>query len=309
MTTPNVSDLQAELARQIVSLATDEYWALGERVSDFALAKKLGVSRSPVRAALALLVERGLLVREPGRGYVLARSPSGDDEIDGVAPPSEVEHLYKRLMADRAAGALADEVSEAELAERYGATRGMVRKVLLRFAAEGLAQRQRGHGWAFAESLDTEEAVSESYQFRLTIECAALRQPGFRIDAQELASLRAAQEAVMQAPTATIRRDQWFRINARFHEALASWSHNRFLVQAVRQQNNLRRMTEYADFEKLSEARIHDACAEHIAILDALADGDIDFAEALLRRHIERASRDVCGEDMLLEGTIRRANL
>ncbi|MDJ1159134.1 GntR family transcriptional regulator [Chelatococcus sp. SYSU_G07232] len=297
MTVSGISNLQAEIARQIVALSAEEQWAPGERVSDVALAKKLGVSRSPVRAALALLAGRGLLAHEPGRGFVLARLPSGEDEMNGVAPPSEIEDLYMRVMADRAGGALADEVSEAELAERYGATRGAVRKVLMRFAAEGLARRLRGHGWAFTESLDTDEAVAESYQFRLVVECGALRQPGFRVDPEQLANVRAQQEAVLRAPPASIRRDHWFRVNALFHETLVGWSRNRFLVQAVRQQNNLRRMTEYADFDKLSAARIHDACAEHIAILDALADGDVDFAEALLRRHIERASRDLAGED------------
>jgi DNA-binding GntR family transcriptional regulator len=58
-----------------------------------------------------------------------------------------------------------------------------------------------------------------------------------------------------------------------------------------------RRMTEYADFDELSEARIQRACGEHIAILDALAEGDVGYAEALLRRHIERAGRDPAQED------------
>ncbi|NGO56254.1 hypothetical protein [Allomesorhizobium camelthorni] len=52
---------------------------------------------------------------------------------------------------------------------------------------------------------------------------------------------------------------------------LTSPTANRFLLQAIRQQNNLRRMTEYADFDELSEARIQRACGEHIAILDALS--------------------------------------
>lgn len=53
-------------------------------------------------------------------------------------------------------------------------------------------------------------------------------------------------------------------------------------------QNNLRR---------LSKARIQRACGEHIAVLEALAEGDIGYAEALLCRHIERAGRDPANED------------
>jgi DNA-binding GntR family transcriptional regulator len=297
MTVPLASSLQTELTRQIISLAVDRGWDPGKRISELALANQLGVSRSPVRAALNALASHGLVRYEPRRGFVLARLPSDADQIDGVAPPSEIEALAGRIMTDRAAGALPAEVSEAELSDRYDSSRGQVRKVLLRFAADGLARRLRGHGWAFTESLDTADAVVESYNFRLVIECGALRQPGFGVDPDALAALHAAQEEILNAPTASITRERWFRVNAAYHETLVAWSGNRFLLQAIRQQNNLRRMTEYADFAKLSEARIHDACGEHIAILEALAEGDLDYAEALLRRHIERASRDPAKED------------
>jgi DNA-binding GntR family transcriptional regulator len=297
MTVPLASSLQTELARQIVSLALDQGWNSGQRLSELALANELGVSRSPVRAALNALAGHGLVRYEPRRGFVLARLPSDADQIDGVTPPSEIEALYGRIMTDRAAGALPAEVSEAELSDRYGSPRGQVRKVLLRFAADGLARRLRGHGWAFTESLDTPDAVAESYQFRLVIECGALRQPGFRVDPAALATLHAAQKEILNAPAASITRERWFRVNAAYHETIVAWSGNRFLLQAIRQQNNLRRMTEYADFDELSEARIQRACGEHIAILEALAEGDLDYAEALLRRHIERAGRDPAQED------------
>ncbi|MDQ0474298.1 GntR family transcriptional regulator [Labrys wisconsinensis] len=284
------SDLQREIVRQIVALAAAERWPVGRRVSDSALARQLAVSRSPVRSALAWLAERGILRRGEGRGFRLARQP-GNGDVEGVAPPSELEHLQRRLMADRATGAVPADVSEALLAERYGAPRGTIRKLLLRFAAEGLVQRQRGHGWAFAGSLDTDRVEEESYQFRLIVECGALRHPGFRADAAELAAIRAGLAEVMAMPLPALHRDRWFEANAAFHEALAAWSGNRFLVQAVRQQNSLRRLTEYAWFDRLPEARIRRVCSEHIAILDAIAEGDIAFAEALLRRHIEGASR------------------
>lgn len=80
-------------------------------------------------------------------------------------------------------------------------------------------------------------------------------------------------------------------MNALFHETLVAWSGNRFLLQAIRQQNNIRRMTEYASFATIDMARVRSSCSAHLAILDALADGDIDFAEALLSRHLNHASR------------------
>jgi DNA-binding GntR family transcriptional regulator len=287
------SNLQLDIARQIASLAQSEGWPVGTRVSDFKLAKTLRVSRSPIRAALAVLAERGMFDHSPGQGFVLVRPTASDDAIDDVALVSEIESLQRSIMSDRGSGALGDEVSETELTERYGASRGTVRKVLLRLAADGLARRLQGHGWAFSENLTSEDVIAESYQFRLIVECGALRAATFAVREEELRSLRAVQEGILTAPAGGVTRDYWFRVNARFHETLVSWSGNRFLAEAVRQQNNLRRMTEYADFDKLSGEHIHAASSEHIAILDALAEGDVEFAEALLRRHIERASRDL----------------
>lgn len=284
------SPLQTELARQILDLARDESWAEGRRVPEQTLARRLGVSRSPVRGALRLLASRGVLRQEPGLGFILS-APVPDPVSGGeIVPRSEADDLFAVMASDRANGHLPAEVSESELSERYGASRGVIRKVLLRFAAEGLAYRQRGHGWRFAEMLDNPEAVAESYRFRIAVECAALRQPSFAPDRARLDQLCRAHEEIMAKAPGTVTREEWFRINAAFHEALAAWSGNRFILQAVRQQNSLRRIQEYAAFERIGPERIEQSCREHIGILAALKDGDVDFAEALLRRHLSLAA-------------------
>ncbi|MGO4841776.1 GntR family transcriptional regulator, partial [Rhizobiaceae sp. 2RAB30] len=113
-------------------------------------------------------------------------------------------------------------MSEAELMPRYGISRGVVRKLLLRFAAEGLAQRLPGHGWRFADSLVGGDAYRESYEFRIAVECAALRSPHFKADPQQLAPIRRAHERIVAESRGTTGGDEWFRINAAFHETLAA---------------------------------------------------------------------------------------
>ncbi|MGO4842905.1 FCD domain-containing protein, partial [Rhizobiaceae sp. 2RAB30] len=71
---------------------------------------------------------------------------------------------------------------------------------------------------------------------------------------------------------------------------LAACSGNRFLTEAVRQQNNLRRMQESAGFEELPTERVEQSCLEHLAILDAIEAGEMEWAEALLRQHLRQAS-------------------
>ncbi|HEY9346183.1 MAG TPA: winged helix-turn-helix domain-containing protein, partial [Inquilinus sp.] len=67
------SPLQLELARQIVERMRDEGWGPGMRMSEQALARTLGVSRSPIRGALDLLVAQGILEASSGRGFVVLR--------------------------------------------------------------------------------------------------------------------------------------------------------------------------------------------------------------------------------------------
>ena len=150
----------------------------------------------------------------------------------------------------------------------------------------------RSHGWRFAESLDTPLAIVESYAFREAIETAALRQPGYVIDAPALLRLTQAHLAFMAQAASEISPDSWFGLNATFHEMLASWSMNRFFHQAIKRQNSLRKMHQLADFTQLTAEQITQSCKEHIAILEALKRGDCDGAASLLSKHLLKAASD-----------------
>lgn len=286
------SPLQIDLARRILERIRDAGWTVGTRISVPDLARTFGVSRSPISAALELLVARGILTGLETRGLQLALDVAELDP-EAILPNSPLENLYRRMMKERALGELPQDVSEAELMPRYQVSRGVIRKLLLRFAAEGLAQRLPGHGWRFAESLVGDDAQRESYEFRIAVECAALRSLTFRADPLQLAPVRRAHERILSiilAGKGLAGGDEWFRINASFHEGLAACSGNRFLVDAVRQQNNLRRLQESAGFEQLPAERLEQSCREHLVILDAVEAGEIEWAEALLRQHLRQAS-------------------
>ncbi|MGF0539954.1 FCD domain-containing protein [Agrobacterium sp. ES01] len=282
--------LQIDLMRQIIELIRDNGWSVGTRISVPDLARRFGVSRSPVTVALNLLKERGVVdsMPTPQRGMRVIADVSALD-IGQIAPDSPHEELYRRIMSERARGELPQDVSEAELMPRYGISRGVVRKILMRFAAEGLAQRQPGHGWRFTDSLDNSDMLNESYEFRIAVECAGLRSPGFRVDLAQMSAIRRMHERILadtNAPTA----EDWFKVNASFHEGLSAMSRNRFFHEAVRQQNNLRRMQEAASFADLTTERIAQSCKEHLAVLDAIEGGMIEWAEALLRQHLRKAA-------------------
>jgi DNA-binding GntR family transcriptional regulator len=289
---PALSSLQSEIARKVLGFIGQDRWALNERISDTALARELGVSRTPVRQVLQKLASQGVLEQTQARGFRLARTLRQSDSLDDIIPPSEIENLFNRLMTARATGLIPEEVSETELVEQFSATRGAIRRTLMRMSDEGLVSRRAGHGWRFAECLVSKEAVDESYDFRLIVECGALLLPGYQPVAEQIKALEREQRAILERPIRDLSRIEWFSANANFHETIVSWSGNRFLVQSLRRQNSLRRMTELNDFSRLSEKRLREAGQDHLAILDAIAAGDYKFAAALLRRHITRASAD-----------------
>lgn len=287
--TSELSSLQIEVARKLMPIIRSGRWAIGEKISDAALAREFGISRTPVRQVLQFLAEKGLLAQTDNRGFVLVRVPAGDDRFEEMVPPSGVDTLYRQIMHARANGLIGSEASETELLEHFGTSRGVVRRTLMRLSAEGLAERRDGHGWRFAECLDNRQAVNESYAFRAIIECGAVMEDTFRIDLGALEALEAEQTALLNAPLASIEGSAWFEANARFHETVVSWSHNRFLEQAIRRQNSLRRMTEYAEFAELSEAGVRKAARDHLAILEAIKADDRKLASAILFRHLSRS--------------------
>ena len=96
----------------------------------------------------------------------------------------------------------------------------------------------------------------------------------------------------MRRPTGEVTPQLWFEVNSTFHETLASWSRNRFFLQAVRRQNALRRMHQFADFWELEPEQILQSCRDHLAILAALDKGDRPGAVELLVGHLAGAAQD-----------------
>jgi GntR family transcriptional regulator of vanillate catabolism len=78
--------------------------AAGERLSELAIVERLGVSRTPVRAALMRLEEEGLVQALPAGGFVV-RAFTETDIYDAIELRGTLEGLAARLAAERGAPA------------------------------------------------------------------------------------------------------------------------------------------------------------------------------------------------------------
>lgn len=258
----------------------------GDRINEQRLAERLNVSRSPVRTALDLLADQGIVVRRPQRGVEVVALPP----VSELAKESseEPEELLVRIARDRDRGLLADEVSESELMQRYNVARATVRSALQSLADLDMIQRKPGYGWRFMTIWNAEVRL-ESYRFRMVIEPAAILEPNFCLPPDWSDDMRRRHEEILASPWTPASGVLLYEVNAAFHEGIAAASGNRFFHEAIRRQNRLRRFSNYNWTHGMERVRINHA--EHIEILDRLEDGDYEVAATLMRRHLMLASQ------------------
>lgn len=93
----------ATLREQVLQIILNELkggrFSPGERITEEGLAKRLGVSRTPIREALVQMTKQGVLRSRTGGGYVVP-SPSIDDIRQIIAVRALLEPAAVRMAAD-----------------------------------------------------------------------------------------------------------------------------------------------------------------------------------------------------------------
>lgn len=283
---PLVARVMSDISARIASgrLVEDQHLTVQTFMVEF------DVSKSPVLQALENLAEAGMLRREPNRGFFVAsqlnaRQASADSSLTVASD----EALYMRLADDRLAGLLPNRVKESELMRRYDLTRSALAKILDRASSEGWVARRPGQGWDFLPMLDSNEALTQSYRFRIAVEPAALLEPTFQIDLQAFARCRERISKMADGGSARMSRSEIFDIGSSFHEMLMKCSGNDFFLSAIQRINRLRRLVEYR--KAVDSARLMRESREHLVLLDMLEGGNREEASIFMRQHLTIALR------------------
>lgn len=274
---------QWQVAQGVAEYIIDHDLEPGTRIIEQALATRLGVSRTPVRAVLSHLRGNGVLEWEPGRGFFLKRRLRTVEDA-GIGDPT-AGRVYDRILLDILNGSLKETVSENALMRRYGIARGELSAALRVMTREGLAEPAPGYGWTFVQF--SGEIVQKGYRLRMMIEPNVLLEPDFAVDGEMLQGLREAHTRVLDELSEDTSWDELFGLDARFHESLAAGSGNELVVETIQKQNRIRRLNEFLGYERLD--RVRASLAEHIAILDSLAAGDREWAATQLRQHLRKS--------------------
>lgn len=286
----SLTPLQQRVAREIIALARRDHRPAGYHLPKLALAREIGTSHNPVEAALAHLARIGVVRHEPDRGYFLARDAQQLGSAAKKLAPAGNDPLYLKIAELRLTHRLPDSITETDLIRRFGAARSAVRKALARIQQEGWIERRAGHGWAFLPLIDSVQAYEENYEIRRVLEPACVLSSRFAAAPGELETLKREQAYMASGGYGAMTPVEWADINARFHETLARWSGNRFMLQTMRRLNQLRKLVEYRAVAGAPELRARQA-GEHLHILEAIGHGDCAGAAELLRRHLDGARR------------------
>jgi DNA-binding GntR family transcriptional regulator len=273
---------------RIMELIRAEGLPVGAHLPAQMLADRLRLSRSPVNQALGVLHEKGIVQREPNRGYFLASaiSASGSELAQrlGLEEGDAISASYFRVAEDRLKGELPDTFSETLLKQRYQLTAAQLQALLHRMHQEGWVQKKPGYGWEFSPMLTTPESLLQSYRLRLALEPAALLEPGYHIAPEVIARCRAAELHLLHGGIKTDTADQIHDRGVRFHEALVEGSGNPFFIDTIRRVNRVRRLLSYRSMQDRKRYKQH--CEQHLAILDLLEQGRNEEAAETLRAHL-----------------------
>jgi len=284
-----LTPLQTKVAREIVALVRREGRRAGDHLPEVQLSEQIGTSRSPVQAALRHLSKLGVVQQDVNRGFFIIKDAKDWGTVAASFSSQPDDPLYLAIADERQSGKLPDEVSEAELMRRFNVARSTLRKVLARISEEGWIEQRVGQGWAFQNMMESPDAYEESYLFRQAIEPTGILSASFHADPAELAQLHREQEFIVAGGFRSMTPIELFEANSRFHELIAAWSGNRFILQSVKRVNQLRRLIEYRQASKRNPRQTQ--AQEHLQILDAIAKHDYMAAAALMRGHLDGARR------------------
>lgn len=167
------------------------------------------------------------------------------------------------------------------LGKRFGVSPTPVREAMLDLAKEGLVTSLPNKGFRVTEVSD--EDLDEITALRLLIEPPTVRAVTGTIDDAGLARLRALAASIVEF---AISGDliQYTEADREFHIALLEYSGNRRLVSLI---SELRSHTRLLGLAPLAAAgKLHETALEHVELVDLIAAGRGDKAEALMTVHI-----------------------
>lgn len=174
-------------------------------------------------------------------------------------------------------------ISENWLVSQLGISKTPIRHALTRLEQEGLVETVPFKGTFAAAARD--EDARDLLELRIVLELAAARRVAKTASTEDLDRLRGLANEGASAEAAGDHTDALRRIGD-FHSELVGLAANPWLTRSYAAL--LGPLDRLRSISGSDAGTVEDSTAEHLEIVDALADGDGDRAARLLEVHIER---------------------
>lgn len=279
-----ISALTERISQKIIGLVDTGEIMPGSHLSVPKLAESLDVSRTPVRDALILLEQKGILEQKLNRGFfVKADYAPQVNEENAVQDGSDLPEYYQ-LAEDWLQDKIDAEVTELLLMKRYNLTKSQLSTVLARGISEGWVERKQGYGWRFLPVAKTKAALEHIFSFRMVIEPMAILEPTFNAPQEKINELKRELEMLLETGIERLSPTQLQMAGYRFHETIISFSNNPFFEISLRNVNRMRRLMDYRIMDDRS--RYYTEVNDHLRILALVESGQRIEASYMLKQHL-----------------------
>jgi DNA-binding GntR family transcriptional regulator len=264
------------------------------------IADAFAMSRAPVRRALALLCDEGLIHRYNGRGYLVGPlSPdlaphSGDLRDFGLALPKPLAQSIGSFTWERIYTEVETQivncipfgtyrVLESGICEHYGVSRTVAREVLNRLRDRTLIEKDRHSHWTAGPL--TSRALTEHLEMRCLLEPAALLNVADSLDRTTLIAMRD-RLAEAEARLSDITPDLIDAFEEDLHVTCLQKTSNRRLITTITQ-SQLPFVTNSLFRRHISVETSASVLPEHRLVFEHLIMGAAQAAAAGLLAHLE----------------------
>ena len=261
----------------------------GALPSEAQLGRSLAVSRTPLRQALQWWIDRRFLERQ-GRNTVVLKVPEPADltALGGIDTASEAskaeqcERWFLQAVSERRFRP-GQRFTEVEVAEGSGATTPTVREVLAKYEARRLIHKDPRRSWQMIGF--NPQVIAEVWELRRLIEHHAMYRLLDKRD-EYINVLQASLDDHQQfAAQANQPIEQFRELDRAFHRVLFSATSNMF-IQDLQGMIDLLIHIQLAD-DAIGHEGMQRGLREHMAILQALLEGDYEEAHRHFKTHMD----------------------
>lgn len=297
------SPIYARVTEVLRAAIRQERIPVGTVLLEGHIADLLKITRTPVRQALRELEDSGLVRRFKGRGVL-----TGSEDLPPLRIPltpamlgidvggSAVavrkapgwEAIYERVERDVLYLSMfqASRLNEVEMARYFGVGRLVARDVLLRLESLGLVEKDERLRWLVIP-LDTER-VHHLYDLRRLLEPAALAGAMTKAPPSLATTMLADLKQAMRAYP-DISASELDKLEHDLHVVYLSHCPNKPLLQSLQRTRCILTISKHVlgDTEPIPES--DPFMASHSRVLEAVAAGNSDLAQAEMLHHLDES--------------------